>query len=49
MNVDIKSLIIGMLIIITLLATIGVFLIAGIIIESIEKYFAIKERFNNEG
>ena len=33
----------------TLLATIGVFLIAGIIIETIEKYFAMKERFNNEG
>jgi hypothetical protein len=33
----------------TLLATIGVFLIAGIIIETIEKYFAMKERFKNEG
>jgi hypothetical protein len=33
----------------TLLATIGVFLIAGIIIETIEKYFDMKERFNNEG
>ena len=33
----------------TLLTTIGVFLIAGITIESIEKYFAMKERFNNVG
>ena len=33
----------------TLLTSIGLFLIAGIIIETIEKYFDMKERFNNEG
>ena len=32
----------------TLLATIGVFLVAGIIIESIEKYYDMKRRFKNE-
>jgi len=32
----------------TLLATIGIFLIAGIIIESIEKFFSMKERFVDE-
>jgi len=32
----------------TLLVTIGVFLIAGIIIESIEKFFNMKERFVDE-
>ena len=32
----------------TLLATIGVFLISGIIIESIEKFFSVKERFVDE-
>jgi len=32
----------------TLLVTLGVFLIAGIIIESIEKFFNMKERFVDE-
>lgn len=32
----------------TLLASIGVFLVAGIIIESIERFFSMKERFTNE-
>jgi len=32
----------------TLLTTIGVFLVAGIIIESIEKFFSMKERFVDE-
>ena len=32
----------------TLLTSIGLFLIAGIIIETIEKYFDMKERFNKE-
>jgi hypothetical protein len=32
----------------TLLATIGVFLIAGVIIQSIEKFFNMKERFVDE-
>ena len=32
----------------TLLVTIGVFLIAGIIIQSIEKFFNMKERFVDE-
>lgn len=32
----------------TLLATIGVFLVAGIIIESIEKFFSVKKRFVDE-
>ena len=32
----------------TLLATIGIFLVAGIIIESIEKFFSMKERFVDE-
>ena len=36
------------IIITTLLATIGIFLIAGIIIESIEKFFSMKERFVDE-
>jgi len=36
------------IIITTLLATIGIFLIAGIIIESIENYFYMKERFVDE-
>ena len=37
------------IIITTLLVSIGIFLIAGIIIETIEKYFDMKERFKNEG
>ena len=36
------------IIITTLLATIGIFLISGIIIESVEKYFYMKERFVDE-
>ena len=32
----------------TLLTTLGVFLIAGIIIQSIEKFFNMKERFVDE-
>ena len=32
----------------TLLTSIGVFLVAGIIIESIERFFSMKERFTNE-
>ena len=32
----------------TLLATIGLFLVAGIIIESVEKFFSMKERFVDE-
>ena len=32
----------------TLLVTIGIFLISGIIIESVEKYFYMKERFVDE-
>jgi len=32
----------------TLLVTIGIFLISGIIIESIEKFFSMKERFVDE-
>jgi|TARA_Y100001963_G_scaffold130821_1_gene187510 hypothetical protein len=32
----------------TLLATIGIFLVAGIIIEVIEKFFSMKERFVDE-
>ena len=37
------------IIFVTLLTTISIFLISGIIIETIEKYFAMKERFKNEG
>ena len=36
------------IIFVTLLTTIGVFLVAGIIIESIEKFFSMKERFVDE-
>ena len=36
------------IIITTLLVSIGIFLIAGIIIESIEKIFQMKERFVDE-
>ena len=32
----------------TLLVTIGIFLIAAIIIQSIEKFFSVKERFVDE-
>tara|TARA_R100000781_G_C3987953_1_gene95893 strand:+ start:304 stop:423 length:120 start_codon:yes stop_codon:yes gene_type:complete len=32
----------------TLLASIGLFLIIGIIIETIERYFNMRERFKNE-
>ena len=32
----------------TLLTTIGLFLVAGIIIQSIEKFFSMKERFVDE-
>ena len=33
---------------VTLLTTIGVFLVAGIIIESIEKFFSMRGRFVDE-
>jgi hypothetical protein len=36
------------IIITTLLVSIGIFLVAGIIIESIEKYFYMKKRFVDE-
>ena len=36
------------IIIATLLATIGIFLISGIVIESVEKFFSMKERFVDE-
>jgi hypothetical protein len=32
----------------TLLTSVGVFLVAGIIIELIERFFSMKERFTNE-